>query len=108
MKGYLPHVTIKRVVFWIMSLCIATSTVSGMLLAWEGIGTVMAHRLFQSSAVLALGSGVFLLLNMAFGDLGRYMFGPPQQTPPPADPAFADRLKKAKVGSEEETRSKTG
>ncbi|MGB1128438.1 MAG: hypothetical protein ACPG4K_00210 [Haloferula sp.] len=32
----------------------------------------------------------------------------PQQTPPPVDPAFADRLKKAKVGSEEETRSKTG
>lgn len=107
MKGYLPHQTIKRVVFWIMLFCLVASTAAGMLLAWEGISQTVAHRLFQSSAVLAFGSGVFLLLNLAFGDLGRYMFGPPRQSPP-VDPAFSDRLKRAKVSSDEENRAKSG
>jgi hypothetical protein len=110
MKGYLPHQTVKRVVFWIMVACVVTTTAAGILRAWEGIDAEIATRLFQSAGVLAFGSGVFLLLNLLFGDFGRYVFGPGREAPPlpNLDPAFAERLKRAKVSSEEETRSKSG
>lgn len=96
-KGYLPHHIIKGFVFWILSLCLAAATASGILLRWGAIGDVLAGQCLWTAFVLALGSVAFLIVNYLFGDLGEMLFG--QGTPPPnSDPAFSERLRKAKVG----------
>ncbi len=96
-KGYLPHHVIKAFVFWILTICIVVATVSGILQFWGTIGNVVANRCVWSAVILALGSLAFLLINRLFGDLGRLLL---DTTPPPSlgvDPAFAERLKRAKA-----------
>ena len=96
-KGYLPHHVIKSFVFWILTVCIAATTLAGILQSWGAIGHHVASRCFWTAFALALGSLAFLLVNRLFGDLGNYLL---DQTPPPApgvDPAFAERLRKAKA-----------
>jgi hypothetical protein len=48
-----------------------------------------------------------MIMNLVFGDLGRDVFGT-QRYSPPIDPAFADRLKKAKEYREGESQTKAG
>jgi hypothetical protein len=96
-KGYLPHHVIKAFVFWILTVCIAVATLAGILQSWGTIGNVVANRCVWSAVILALGSLAFLLVNRLFGDLGRLLI---DTTPPPSpgvDPAFAERLRKAKA-----------
>lgn len=96
-KGYLPHKVIKGFVFWILSFCLAAATASGILHRWGAIGEEVASRCLGTAFILALGSVAFLIVNYLFGDLGHMLFG--QEVPPPSsDPAFSERLRKAKVG----------
>lgn len=96
-KGYLPHSIIKGFVFWILSFCLAAATASGILREWGTIGDVVAGRCLWTAFILALGSVAFLFVNYLFGDLGQMLFGK-GEPPPSADPAFAERLRMAKVG----------
>jgi hypothetical protein len=107
MEGYLPHWIIKSLVFWVMTACLVATSAAGILLAWEGIAQDLANRLFWTAFILASGNGVFMIMNLVFGDLGRDVFGT-QRHSPPIDPAFADRLKKAKEYREGESQTKAG
>ena len=100
MKGYLPHSTVKAVVFWILVLCVVAITVAGICFAWDTIGRELARRWMWSAFILASGSMAFLGLNFMFGHLEYDVFGSNRQSPS-MDPAFADRLKKAKDFREE-------
>ncbi len=100
-KGYLPHGAVKCVVFWTLTLCILTATSAGILHAWDLLGDMGASRCVWTTFILACGSMTFLFINYLFGDLGYELFsgaGPP----PHVDPAFGERLRKAKVDSAEE------
>ena len=96
-KGYLPHHVIKAFVFWILTVCIAVATLAGILQSWGAIGNVVANRCVWSAVILALGSLAFLLVNRLFGDLGRLLMDPTQPPAPGVDPAFAERLRRAKA-----------
>jgi hypothetical protein len=97
-KGYLPHQTVKSLVFWILSFCIAVATVAEILEVWGVISDQVAGHCLWTSWILGLGSVAFLIVNYLFGDLGGLLFGP-ASPPPGLDPAFSDRLRKAKVDS---------
>jgi hypothetical protein len=102
-NGYLPHAAVKGGVFWILTICLAVATLSGILRSWEVIDEVTAGRSFWTVFFLALGSVAFLLINYVFGD-GVGLFSP--ATPPPStDPAFSKRLRKAKADSQPGDRS---
>ncbi len=104
MKGYLPHPVVKSVVFWILTLCILCVTAASVFMVWDGIEKEVAGSLIETALVLAAGSVVFLLVNLAFGSLFREWFSPrPSQ---PLDPAFAERLQRAKDSSRSETSRK--
>jgi hypothetical protein len=96
-KGYLPHHVIKAFVFWILTVCIAVATLAGILQSWGTIGNLVANRCVWSAVILALGSLAFLLVNRLFGDLGRLLMDATPHSPPVVDPAFAERLKRAKA-----------
>lgn len=97
-KGYLPHRTIKSLVFWILSFCIVVATVAEILEVWGVIDGEVAGHCLSTSLILGLGSVAFLIVNYLFGDLGGLLFGP-ASPPPVLDPAFSERLKQAKVES---------
>jgi len=97
-KGYLPHTVIKGFVFWILAICIFTATVAGILQSWGGISGEVAASCLWTVFLLAFGSVAFLVVNYLFGDLGRLLTG--EEMPPPTDPGFAERLKKAKAESQ--------
>ncbi|MGJ8723319.1 MAG: hypothetical protein ACSHYB_02085 [Roseibacillus sp.] len=106
--GYLPHETVKGVVFYLITACIVLSTGAGILLAWGSIAEAIANKLFYSTAILAFGSLGFLLTNYLFGNLERDLFPPKNTESMPTDPAFAERLAKAKNmrdGDKEETKA---
>ncbi len=94
-KGYLPHNTIKGFVFWILTICIATATLAGILQSWGTIGEVLANRCIWTTVILSVGSLAFLLINRLFGDLGRLLLD--EQPTNNVDPTFAERLKRAKA-----------
>lgn len=95
-KGYLPHRVIKGFVFWILAVCIAVFTLAGILRSWSAIGELVASRCMWTAFMLALGSVAFLVVNYLFGDFEQFF--PGRADPPPGvDPAFADRLKRAKA-----------
>ena len=93
-KGYLPHHTIKGFVFWILTICITTATLAGILHSWGTIGEVLANRCIWTTVILSLGSLAFILINRLFGDLGRFLLD--DQSSNNVDPTFAERLKRAK------------
>lgn len=103
-KGYLPHNVIKGFVFWMLSICIVIATVAGILRSWGTIGDQVASNCLWTAFILSLGSTAFLIINCLFGDLGHMLLGP-GDPPPSADPAFSDRLRRAKVGSQSAERS---
>ena len=88
--GYLPHETVKGLVFYIITACIILSTGAGILLAWGSLAEIVANRIFYSTAILAFGSFCFLLTNYLFGNLERDLFPPKNTENMPTDPAFAD------------------
>lgn len=95
-KGYLPHHFVKALVFWILTFCVASATVAGILQSWGTIAKEIANRCLWTAFILALGSIAFLIINCAFGDLGMALFE--KDTPQPnIDPAFRERLKSSKV-----------
>lgn len=96
-NGYLPHHIIKGFVFWILSLCLAVATASGILREWGTISDEVANRCLWTAFLLAVGSVAFLTINYLFGNLGKILFGL-GDSPPSADPAFSERLRMAKVG----------
>lgn len=106
-KGYLPHSLVKAVVFWTLALCILTVTAAGILRAWNVLGDEWAGRCATSAVILACGSIAFLFVNCLFGELGSGLFSQ-SVTPHPMDPAFGERLKKAKIASDEEKASRAG
>ena len=100
-KGYLPHALVKAVVFWTLVVCILSATVAGILNAWEALGDEGAGRCITTAVILACGSVTFLFVNCLFGELGTGLFttllsssSPPP--PPNIDPAFGERLRRAK------------
>ena len=95
-KGYLPHSKIKAFVFWVLTICILTATLAGILYSWGSIGRVLANRCVWTAVMLSLGSLAFLLINRLFGDLGRTFFDDPNSGRE-TDPAFAERLRRAKA-----------
>ena len=95
--GYLPHETVKGIVFYIITACIILSTGAGILLAWGALAELIANRIFHSTAILAFGSFGFLAANYLFGNLERDLFPPKNTEAMPTDPAFAERLAKAKT-----------
>ena len=107
MEGYLPNRPIKAVVFVILSLCLFASMVAGILLTWEAITQVTASRIFWTLFIVSGDSVVFTLLNLVFGQVEATLFGARQEGPP-IDPAFADRLHKAKEMRSGEQQSKAG
>ena len=100
-KGYLPHGVVKGVVFWTLTLCILTATAAGIMHAWDFLGEEGASRCVWTTFLLASGSLTFLFINYLFGDLGYELFRP-QGSRPEIDPAFGERLRKAKVTAEED------
>lgn len=96
-KGYLPHHMIKAFVFWVLSICIAVATLAGILQSWGTIGNLVANRCVWSAVILSLGSLAFLLVNRLFGDLGRILLDPNEPPSVGVDPAFAERLRRAKA-----------
>ena len=102
--GYLPHPVVKCVVFWTLTLCILTATLAGILHAWDLLGEEGAGRCVWTTFILACGSMTFLFINYLFGDLGYELFS---QSGPPSnyDPAFGERLKKAKGMTDNEENS---
>lgn len=101
MKGYLPHRIVKAIVFWVLTLCILSSTLASILLAWDGVDHETASRLIASALALAAGSIIFLVVNLAFGSLFQE-FGSTRDAPS-LDPAFGERLKRAKEEGRAET-----
>jgi len=95
-KGYLPHTLVKGLVFWILTVCVTSSTAAGILQSWGTIGREIANRCLWTAFILALGSIAFLIINCAFGDLGQSLFAG-EQPKSNIDPAFRERLKAAKV-----------
>lgn len=93
-KGYLPHAVVKAVVFWTLALCILSATAAGILHAWEGLGDEWASRWVVTAFILSCGSMTFLFVNCLFGELGAGLFA--SAPPPTMDPAFGERLRKAK------------
>ncbi|MEK7953944.1 hypothetical protein [Luteolibacter soli] len=106
MNGYLPHPVVKAVVFWVLTVCIVAATFAGILLAWGTIGEELARRCFWTAFILAFGAMIFLLTNYVFGNLERDLFGSRDQNRDP-DPAFAERLRKAKEFRAGEADTKT-
>ena len=94
MNGYLPQQVVKAVVFWVLTACIVIATMAGIFHAWGAIGEVLARRCFWTAFILSAGAMTFLVTNYVFGNLERDLFGGKQT--PPVDPAFAERLRKAK------------
>lgn len=95
-KGYLPHETVKAIVFWILTICVIAATASGILQSWGTIAKEIANRCLWTAFILSLGSIAFLLINCLFGDLGQSIFA--SESPRPnIDPAFRERLKASKV-----------
>lgn len=95
-KGYLPHSFVKSLVFWILTFCVVSATLAGILQSWGTIGKEIANRCLWTAFILSLGSIAFLVINCAFGDLGQALFE--KDTPQPnIDPAFRERLKASKV-----------
>ena len=101
-KGYLPHHVIKAFVFWVLAFCTAAFTIAAILQSWGAIGSIIASRCMWTAFFLSAGSVTFLGINYAFGDLEQLLNGRGDQAPR-TDPAFGERLKKAKVGSRNET-----
>lgn len=99
-KGYLPHKVIKGFVFWILSLCLAAATLTGILYRWKVLDEEAANRCLWSAFILALGSLVFLFINVLFGDLSQRLLGQ-ETSPPQTDSAFSDRLRRAKAGGKD-------
>lgn len=97
-KGYLPHTVIKGLVFWMLALCITAATASGILQAWGAVAEDVANKCLWTAFVLALGSIAFLIVNCLFGEMGHQLLGQ-GESPPRLDPAFSERLKRAKFGS---------
>ncbi|BCX48181.1 hypothetical protein HAHE_20890 [Haloferula helveola] len=104
MKGYLPHQAVKAVTFWVLTLCIIAATAASILLAWDGIDEKLAYNCISTAFLLAAGCVVFLFVNLAFGSLGAELFS--QRESPPMDPAFSERLKRAKDAGFAETERK--
>ncbi len=100
-KGYLPHHVIKAFVFWTLSACIASATASGILRSWGTIGHEVAANCLWTALILAAGSTAFLIINCLFGDLGHLLLGQGESSPS-ADPAFSDRLRRAKAVNQPE------
>ncbi len=96
-KGYLPHRAIKAFVFWILTFCLANAIVAGILQAWGVMAQYVANRCLWTAFILSLGAVAFLFINRLFGDLGRILLDQPPEIPPGVDPAFAERLRKAKA-----------
>ena len=97
-KGYLPHSVIKAFVFWILVACLFAATASGILRSWGTIGEEVASRCLWTAFILMCGSVGFLIINCLFGDIGNLVFE--KELPPNIDPAFSERLKKAKAASQ--------
>jgi membrane protein YqaA with SNARE-associated domain len=95
-NGYLPHRIIKGIVFWILAICITGGTLAAILSEWDVIGYLVAERCLWTAVYLALGCVTFLLCNYFFGDMARILFGQ-RESDETSDPAFASRLRKAKV-----------
>jgi hypothetical protein len=94
--GYLPHSTVKALVFWILTVCLVAATLAGILQSWGTIGKEIANKCLWTAFILALGSIAFLIINCAFGDFGQSLFE--SNAPKPnIDPAFRERLKAAKA-----------
>ena len=92
MKGYLDHRVIKGAIFYICTLCLLLAMIASVLAIWEMIGEEHLNQCLGTLAVIAFGSLLFLGLNLAFGSLE----APSHDSDASFDPAFGDRLKKAK------------
>lgn len=103
-QGYLPQRAVKAVTFWILLAGVVTATAGGVAHAWDIIDGELAARLVATVCIVGSGSLVLLLVNFLFGEGGRQMFGHSIERPP-IDPAFAERLHKAKIQSRDETRT---
>ncbi len=103
-SGYLPHQAVKAVTFWILVLGVVLATGGGVAHSWDLIDGEFAGRLVSTVVIIASGSLVLLLVNYLFGDGGRNLFGHSIERPG-IDPAFAERLHKAKIQAEDETRA---
>ena len=95
--GYLSQHAVKAVVFWIVTTCIILVTAAGILSAWGSMAEAVANKLYYSCGILTLGSLTFLLINFLFGDFERSLFTPHNTESMPTDPAFSERLAKAKA-----------
>jgi hypothetical protein len=104
MKGYLPHPVVKAVVFWVLTLCIVCITTASILMAWDSVEIQTARNFIKSALALAGGALAFLFVNLAFGGLFTAFASPRPSIP--LDPAFRDRLQRAKEAGESEARSK--
>lgn len=105
MKGYLPHRVVKAVVFWVLTSCIVSATIAGILSAWDEIYPEVATRWVWTALILSAGSLLFLFVNLLFGGMAAEWFSS-RPAAPPIDPAFAERLHRAKEMGTSETQRK--
>lgn len=98
-KGYLPHEIIKAIAFWTISICILVATIAGIAHAWDIIGEPVTSRCLFTCFCLACGTSAFLFVNLLFGEFGKSLVSS-REPSEPLDPAFADRLQKAKAARE--------
>lgn len=100
MKGYLPHRIVKGIVFWVLTLCILCITAASILMAWESVGVETGYNFIRSALALGAGALAFLFVNLAFGSLFSVFVTPRPSLP--LDPAFGERLQRAKGAGESE------
>lgn len=101
MKGYLPHAVVKAVVFWVLTLCIVCVTAAAIMMAWESVTMETGYNFIRTATALGLGALAFLFVNLAFGSLFAHLFEP--RLSPPIDPAFGERLHRARESGRLET-----
>jgi len=105
MNGYLPHRIVKAVAFWVLTACILLAMAAGLLYAWDTILAETASRCVWTAFILSSGTVLFLVVNLLFGEMAAEWFGG-RSGSPPIDPAFAERLRKAKDLGTAETQRK--
>lgn len=92
-SNYLDGSQLKKICFWVLTLCLLLASLAGILSVWGVMDAVILNRFLGTLSIITAATLGFLLLNLGFAALD----APPAIRPTPnIDPAFQERLKKAK------------
>ena len=66
-KGFLNAKIVRAVTFYIITICVILSVIVCILAIWDFAKSDSLWRMIATFAVIALGSGIFALINNIFG-----------------------------------------